>query len=72
MRVWMVNRGVWEPGWWLGPTVSVAHGEADVDEYVATFGELLDQLTDARSRSDPWPQVAGRQFAAGPGRPLRE
>ena len=45
MRLWMVNRGVWESGWWLGPTVSVAHDEADVDEYVARFGELLDELT---------------------------
>jgi glutamate-1-semialdehyde 2,1-aminomutase len=45
MRLWMVNRGVWESGWWLGPTVSVAHNEADVDEYVAKFGELLAELT---------------------------
>jgi glutamate-1-semialdehyde 2,1-aminomutase len=45
MRLWLVNRGVWESGWWLGPTVSVAHDEADVDEYVARFGELLDELT---------------------------
>jgi glutamate-1-semialdehyde 2,1-aminomutase len=41
MRVWMANRGVWESGWWLGPTVSVAHTEPDVDEYVATFGQFL-------------------------------
>ena len=26
IRVFMANRGVWESGWWLGPTVSVAHG----------------------------------------------
>lgn len=45
MRLWLINRGVWESGWWLGPTVSVAHDEADVDEYVARFGELLDELT---------------------------
>ncbi len=45
MRLWLVNRGVWESGWWLGPTVSIAHDEADVDEYVARFGELLDELT---------------------------
>jgi glutamate-1-semialdehyde 2,1-aminomutase len=44
MRLWLVNRGVWESGWWLGPTVSVAHDQADVDEYVARFGELLDEL----------------------------
>ena len=45
MRLWLVNRGVWESVWWLGPTVSVAHDETDVDEYVARFGELLDELT---------------------------
>ena len=45
MRLWLVNRGVWESGWWLGPTVSVAHTEADVDEYVARFAELLHELT---------------------------
>ena len=45
MRLWLVNRGVWESGWWLGPTVSVAHDDADVDDYVARFEELLDELT---------------------------
>ena len=41
IRVWMANRGVWESGWWLGPTVSVAHNESDVDEYVGMFGQFL-------------------------------
>jgi glutamate-1-semialdehyde 2,1-aminomutase len=41
IRVWMANRGVWESGWWLGPTVSVAHTESDVDEYVGLFGQFL-------------------------------
>ena len=41
IRVFMANRGVWESGWWLGPTVSVAHTEADVDRYVAVFAEVL-------------------------------
>ncbi len=41
IRVGMANRGVWESGWWLGPTLSVAHNQADVDEYVATFAQLL-------------------------------
>jgi glutamate-1-semialdehyde 2,1-aminomutase len=44
IRVWMANRGVWESGWWLGPTVSVAHDEADVDAYVNHFGDLLADL----------------------------
>ena len=42
IRVFMANRGVWESGWWLGPSVSVAHTEADVDRYVAVFAEFLD------------------------------
>jgi glutamate-1-semialdehyde 2,1-aminomutase len=41
IRVWMANRGVWESGWWLGPTVSVAHTDSDVDEYVGVFGQFL-------------------------------
>ena len=41
IRVFMANRGVWESGWWLGPTVSVAHVPSDVDRYVATFDEFL-------------------------------
>lgn len=41
MRVFMANRGVGESGWWLGPTVSVAHTEADVDAYVEVFEEFV-------------------------------
>ena len=41
MRVFMANRQVWESGWWLGPSVSVAHAEADVDRYLAVFAEFL-------------------------------
>ncbi len=26
MRLFLANRGVWESGWWLGPTVGVADG----------------------------------------------
>lgn len=44
MRVFMVNRGVWESGWWLGPTVSVAHKPEDVNRYLGVFGELLGEL----------------------------
>jgi hypothetical protein len=32
---------VWESGWWLGPTVSIAHDERDVDRYVELFGEFV-------------------------------
>jgi glutamate-1-semialdehyde 2,1-aminomutase len=45
IRVFMANRGVWESGWWLGPTVSVAHDEAQVDRYVELFGEFLTEVT---------------------------
>ena len=45
IRVFMANRGVWESGWWLGPTVSVAHTEHDVERYVEVFGECLGTIT---------------------------
>jgi hypothetical protein len=37
IRVFHANRGVWESGWWLGPTVSVAHTAAGVDTYLDTI-----------------------------------
>jgi glutamate-1-semialdehyde 2,1-aminomutase len=45
MRVFMANRGVWESGWWLGPTVSVAHSEADVDAYLEVFADFVATVT---------------------------
>jgi glutamate-1-semialdehyde 2,1-aminomutase len=44
IRVWLAGRGVWESGWWLGPTVSLAHTAGDVDDYVAAFGACLAEL----------------------------
>jgi len=44
IRVYMANRGVWESGWWLGPTVSVAHDERDVEEYLSVFADCLAAL----------------------------
>jgi hypothetical protein len=41
LRALMANRGVWESGWWLGPTISVAHSAEDVDRYVDVFDEFL-------------------------------
>ena len=41
IRVFMANRGIWESGWWLGPTVSVAHKESDVDRYLSVFADCL-------------------------------
>jgi hypothetical protein len=37
IRVFHANRGIWESGWWLGPTVSVAHTAAGVDTYLDTI-----------------------------------
>jgi glutamate-1-semialdehyde 2,1-aminomutase len=45
IRAFMANRGVWESGWWLGPTVSVAHSDEDVDRYVDLFEEFLTAVT---------------------------
>jgi glutamate-1-semialdehyde aminotransferase len=44
MRVWLANRGIWESGWWLGPTISLAHSATDVDRYVDLFAECLSDL----------------------------
>ncbi len=45
IRVWMANRGVWESGWWLGPTVSVVHTADDVDRYVELFRGFLAEVS---------------------------
>jgi glutamate-1-semialdehyde 2,1-aminomutase len=45
IRMFMANRGVWESGWWLGPTVSVTHTEMDVNHYVDVFVEFLGVVT---------------------------
>jgi glutamate-1-semialdehyde 2,1-aminomutase len=45
IRVFMANRGVWESGWWLGPTASIAHSDEDVGRYVDLFGEFLTEVT---------------------------
>ena len=45
IRVFMANRGVWESGWWLGPTVSVAHDESHVDRYLEVFEEFLSEAS---------------------------
>jgi glutamate-1-semialdehyde aminotransferase len=40
IRMFLANRGVWESGWWLGPTVSVAHALQDVQAYLDAIGEF--------------------------------
>lgn len=45
LRLWMVNRGVWEAMEWAGPAISVAATEIDVDRYIGRLGELVQELT---------------------------
>jgi glutamate-1-semialdehyde 2,1-aminomutase len=45
IRLFLANRGVWESGWWLGPTVSVAHTAQDVGKYLDAFGEFTQAVT---------------------------
>jgi glutamate-1-semialdehyde 2,1-aminomutase len=44
MRVYLANRGVWDAIVGAGPTCSVAATDADVDRYLAAFGELMGEL----------------------------
>ncbi|MGH3208777.1 MAG: transaminase [Trebonia sp.] len=44
IRLFLANRGVWESGWWLGPTVSVAHTPPDVQAYLDAIGEFTQAL----------------------------
>jgi glutamate-1-semialdehyde 2,1-aminomutase len=45
IRVYMANRGIWESGWWLGPTVSIAHELTDVERHIEVFQEFLGDVT---------------------------
>jgi glutamate-1-semialdehyde 2,1-aminomutase len=44
IRLFLANRGVWESGWWLGPTVSVTHTPQDVQAYLDAIGEFTQAL----------------------------
>ncbi len=43
-RAFMANRGVWEPIYIHGPSVSFAHTAEDVATYLATLGAFLDEI----------------------------
>lgn len=43
-RVFMVNRGVWDFGWWGGPAISAQTTGDDVDFYLSVFHEFMDAL----------------------------
>ena len=44
IRIYMANRGVWESGWWLGPTVR-SPPRGDVDRYLDVFAAFLADVT---------------------------
>jgi glutamate-1-semialdehyde 2,1-aminomutase len=44
-RVFMANRGIWEPISVHGPSVSFAHSIADVECYLGALEELIDAVT---------------------------
>jgi glutamate-1-semialdehyde 2,1-aminomutase len=44
IRLFLANRGVWESGWWLGPTVSVAHTPEDVQAYLDAIAEFAEAV----------------------------
>ena len=44
-RLFMANRGVWDFGWWGGPTLSIAHTETDVDRYLEIFEDFIGTVT---------------------------
>jgi glutamate-1-semialdehyde 2,1-aminomutase len=45
IRIWLANRGVWEAIVGAGPVCPVPAADADVDAYLAAWGELLEALT---------------------------
>ena len=47
IRLCMVNRGVWEAGYWAGPAVSIAATDADVSFYIDALKEVLGELVAA-------------------------
>lgn len=48
IRAFMANRGIWEPIFLHGPSVSFAHEEKDVDTYLAAFNDVLDVFQEMR------------------------
>ena len=48
-RAFMANRGVWEPIYIHGPSISFAHTADDVDRYLDRLDEWLHCLLESRS-----------------------
>ena len=49
MRAFMANRGIWEPIFLHGPSISFAHEEKDVDTYLNAFNDFLDVIQPFRT-----------------------
>jgi glutamate-1-semialdehyde 2,1-aminomutase len=45
LRLFMVNRGVWEAMEWAGPAVSVPASGEDIDRYLGVLADLIEELT---------------------------
>jgi glutamate-1-semialdehyde aminotransferase len=45
LRLFMVNRGVWEAMEWAGPAFSVAATERDLETYLGILGEFVGELS---------------------------
>ena len=45
LRLFMVNRGVWEAMEWAGPAVSVPAAGEDIDRYLGVLADLIEELT---------------------------
>ncbi len=48
IRAFMANRGIWEPIFLHGPSISFAHEDKDVDTYLDAFSDLLDAFQTMR------------------------
>jgi glutamate-1-semialdehyde aminotransferase len=45
LRLYLLNRGVWEAMEWAGPAISVPASDADVDHYLEVLASLVAELT---------------------------
>ena len=45
LRLFMVNRGVWEAMEWAGPAVSTPASGEDIDRYLGVLADLIEELT---------------------------
>jgi glutamate-1-semialdehyde aminotransferase len=48
-RAFMGNRGIWEPMFLHGPSISFAHDKKDIDTYLNAFNDFLDAIQPMRT-----------------------